>query len=233
MPVEIHLMSGYAPKEVFVRLAPQFEKKTGDKPILHYAVLSVIRDKLTAGERPDIIVMPVPLIEGYVTQGLARADARATLGIVGTGVVIKQGAKVPDISSRDAFRQALLDARSVTHAPPAATPSGAYCAKMLEQLGIADVMAKKVIHKPALEGGLAAVASGEAEFGIFPKSEIVNVDGLQLVGLLPQGVQFNNVYGAAVVVGSKAAEPAAAFVRFLADPANRPVWTNAGFDPPG
>ena len=232
VPVEIHLMSGYAPKEVFVRLAPQFEKQTGHKPIVHYAVLSAIREKLAAGERPDIIVMPVPLIDGYVTQGLARADARATLGIVGTGVVIRKGAKAPDISSRDGFRQALLDAGALTHAPPTATPSGAYCAKMMQQLGIADIMAKKIIHRPALEGGLQLVASGEAEFGIFPKSEIVNVEGLKVVGLLPPGLQFNNVYGAAAVAGSAAAEPAAAFVRYLADPANRQVWTKAGFDPP-
>ncbi len=231
MQAEIHLMSGYAPKEVFVRLAPLFEQRTGHKTIFHYSVLSNIREKLDAGERPDIIIMPVGLIDVYVTQGVASADARATLAIVRTGIAIKDGGTAPDLSSADAFRRALLAARAVAHAPPKATPSGAHCAKMMEQLGIADAMAAKTIYRPALEGGLQALASGEADFGIYPKSEIVNVDGLRVVGLLPEGVQFNNVYGAAAVTGSAAAGPAADFVRYLADPANRLVWAEAGFDP--
>lgn len=230
MPAEIHLMSGYAPKEVFVRLAPLFEQQTGHKTIFHYSVLSAIRDKLDAGERPDIIVMPVGLIETYVKQGVAAADARATLAVVRTGIAIKAGATAPDLSSADAFRQALLAARAVAHAPPKATPSGAHCAKMIEQLGIADAMAAKTIYRPALEGGVQAITDGSADFGIYPKSEIVNVDGLRVVGLLPPGLQFDNVYGAAAVVGSAAAGPAADFVRFLADPANKAAWTAAGFD---
>jgi len=231
MPAEIHLMSGFAPKEVFVRLAPLFEQRTGHKTIFHYAVLSAIREKLGAGERPDIIVMPVGLIDAYAKQGLASADARATLAIVRTGVAIKACGKAPDLSSADTFRQALLAARAVAHAPPKATPSGAHCAKMMEQLGIADAMAAKTIYRPALEGGVQAIASGEAEFGIYPKSEIVNVDGLRVVGLLPPGLQFDNVYGAAAVVGSAVAAPAADFVRYLAEPSNKHVWTEAGFDP--
>ena len=229
---EIHLMSGYAPKEAFARLGPQFEGETGHKPIVHYAVLGAIRDKLAAGERPDVIIMPVGLIDGYVKQGLARSDARETLGIVRTGVATKTDAKAPNLSSLDAFRKALLDARAVAHSPATATPSGAHCAKMMEQLGIADAMAKKTVYRPALEGGLEAIASGVADFGIYPKSEIVNVPGVSIVGLLPPGVEFNNVYGAAAVAGSKASSPAADFVRYLAAPATRQVWTEVGFDPP-
>lgn len=229
---EIHLMSGYAPKEAFARLGPQFERETGHKPTVHYAVLGAIRDKLTAGERPDIIIMPVGLIDGYVKQGIARPDARETLGIVRTGVATKAGAKTPDLSSLEAFRQALLDARAVAHSPATATPSGAHCAKLMEQLGIADAMAKKTVYRPALEGGLEAIANGEADFGIYPKSEIVNVAGVNVVGLLPPGAEFNNVYGGAAVIGSNASGPAADFVRYLAAPANRHVWTEVGFDLP-
>src|SRR5262249_3954102 len=151
--------------------------------------------------------------------------------VVRTGIAIKTGGRAPDLSSADAFRQALLAARAVARAPPKATPSGAHCAKMMEQLGIAEAMAAKTVYRPALEGGGQANADGSADFGIYPKSEIVNVDGLQVVGLLPPGLQFDNVYGAAAVVGSAAAAPAADFVRFLADPANRHVWTAGGFDP--
>jgi molybdate transport system substrate-binding protein len=232
MTTEIHLMSGYAPKEAFARLGPQFEQQTGAKPVFHYAVLGAIRDKLAAGERPDILIMPVGLIDGYVKQGVARADARATLGIVRTGVAVKTGAKAPDLSSLETFRKALLDARSIAHSPATATPSGAHCAKVMEQLGIAGVMAKKTVYRPALEGGLEAIAGGEADFGIYPKSEIVNVPGVSVVGLLPPGAAFDNIYGAVAVVGSAVAGPAAELVQFLAAPSSRQVWTEAGFDPP-
>jgi molybdate transport system substrate-binding protein len=229
---EIHLMSGYAPKEAFARLGPHFEQQTGVRPVFHYSVLSAIHDKLAADERPDVIIMSVGLIDGYVKQGIAKAAARATLGIVRTGVAVRTGAKTPDLSSLEAFRKALLDARSIAHPPAAATPSGAHCAKMMEQLGIADVMAKKTIYRPALEGGLEAITSGEADFGIYPKSEIVNVAGVSVVGLLPPGAAFDNIYGAGVVAGSAVSGPAAELVQFLAAPSSRQVWTEAGFDPP-
>ena len=231
MAVEIHLMSGYAPKEAFARLAPLFEQESGVKPVFHYAVLGAIREKLAAGERPDIIIMPVSSIDGYVTQGIAQAKERGALGIVRTGVAVKAATKGPDLSSLETFRSSLIKARAIAHSPATATPSGAHCAKMMEQLGIAEVMATKTIYRPALEGGLEAIISGDAEFGIYPKSEIVNVSGVEVVGLLPPGATFDNLYGAAVVVGSR--EPAAAaFVEFLTSPSNRQIWADAGFDPP-
>lgn len=233
MPTEIHLMSGYAPKTAFLRLVPQFEQQTGFRPIVHYNVLGVIREKIAAGERPDILIMPVGLLDGYAKENIVRGDARAALGTVRTAIAAKAGARAPDLSSMETFRDALLAARAVAHSPATATPSGAHCAKMMEQLGIADAMAKKTIYLPALEGGLQAIQKGEADFGIYPKSEVVNVEGVRVVGLLPPGVEFNNVYGAAVVTGSAVAEAAAAFVRYLGAPENRQVWADVGFDPPG
>lgn len=233
MPTEIHLMSGYAPKTGFIRLTPNFEQQTGCKPIVHYNVLGVIREKIAAGERPDILIMPAGLLDGYAKQNIVRDDARSALGTVRTAIAMKTGSTALDVASLESFRAALLAARAIAHSPATATPSGAHCAKMMEQLGIADIMAKKTIYRPALEGGLQALQSGEADFGIYPKSEVVNVDGVSVVGLLPPGVAFDNVYGAAAVVGSAVAEPAAALVRFLGAPENRQVWADVGFDPPG
>jgi ABC-type molybdate transport system substrate-binding protein len=83
-----------------------------------------------------------------------------------------------------------------------------------------------------LAGGVAAVASGEAALGIFPKSEIVAFDGVTLAGALPPPLQLNIVYGAGIVAASSVAEPAAEFIRFLIEPESRKVWTACGFDPP-
>jgi molybdate transport system substrate-binding protein len=103
----------------------------------------------------------------------------------------------------------------------------------MEQLGIAEAMAKKVIHKPALDGGVQLVAGGEADNGIYPTSEVVSVKGLTIVGPLPVSIDLNIVYGGAATADSAEPDAATAFVKFMAAPGNRGVWKDAGFDPPG
>ena len=229
---EIHVMSGGAPKEVFALLTPKFEAQTGNKVKFTYAVITALREKLAAGEKADVLVLPVPVLDGLAKENKVRADARATFGIVGISVVVKEGAPKPDISTKEKFREAMLAARSVVHATPGKTPSGTHMGKVMEQLGIADAMAKKVIHKPALDGGVQLVAGGQADIGIYPASEVASVKGISVVGPLPAGIEFNIVYGGAASADAAAPDAAAAFVKFMAAPENRGVWKDAGFDPP-
>jgi molybdate transport system substrate-binding protein len=229
---EIHVMSGGAPKEVFALLTPKFETQTGNKVKFTYAVITALREKLAAGEKADVLVLPVPVLDGLAKDGKVRADARATFGIVGISVVVKEGAPKPDISTKEKFKAAMLAAHSVVHATPGKTPSGTHMGKVMEQLGIADAMAKKVIHKPALDGGVQLVAGGQADIGIYPASEVASVKGISVVGPLPAGVEFNIVYGGAASADAAAPDAAAAFVKFMAAPENRAAWKDAGFDPP-
>ena len=123
----------------------------------------------------------------------------------------------------------MLAARSIVHATPGKTPSGTHLGKVMQQLGIAEAIAGKTIHKPALDGGVEVVASGQAEIGIYPASEVAAVKGLNVVGPLPVGIDLTIVYGGAGTVGSD--EAAAVFVRFMAAPENRGAWKAAGFEP--
>jgi molybdate transport system substrate-binding protein len=229
LATEIHVMSGEAPKEVFALLTPRFEQQTGNKVKFTYAVITALREKVAAGEKADVLVMPVQVLDGLEKEGKVRADSRATFGIVGTSVIVKEGAPRPDISSKDKFRAAMLAARSVVHATPGKTPSGNHMGKVMEQLGITEAMKKKVIY----DGGAQLVAAGQAEIGIYPTSEVAHVKGLTIVGMLPAGIDFNTVYGGAAVADSGAPDTAAAFVKFMAAPENRGAWKDAGFDPPG
>ena len=222
-------MSGGAPKEVFALLTPKFEQQTGHQVQFTYAVITALQAKLAAGEKADVLVLPAPVLDGLARDGKLRADGRAVFGTVGISVVVKEGARRPDISSKEKFRDAMLAARSVVHATPGQTPSGTHLGKVMEQLGIAEAMAKKVIHKPALDGGVQLVAAGEADIGIYPASEVAGVQGLTVVGSLPPGINLDIVYGAAVSADSAAPGAAAAFVRFMEAVENRPVWKNAGF----
>jgi molybdate transport system substrate-binding protein len=228
---DIHVMTGGAPKEVLAALTPQFEKQTGHKVHFTYIVIAALQQKLSAGERPDMVLMPVPAIDARVKDGILRGDARVALGTVRIALVVREGAAAPDIATLDSFKKTMLEAKTVVHSNPAATPSGAHLAKMWEQLGMADAMKPKLTFRNALDGGAESVRSGAAEIGLYPMSEVIHEKGITVVGLIPPEVQLNTVYGAAVLAANPVPEPAMAFVKFLTDPANASHWKNGGFEP--
>jgi molybdate transport system substrate-binding protein len=228
----IKVMSGGAPKEVFGELTPQFQAKTGHKVEYVFAVMSGLRDRLAGGEKADVLVMPTNILDGYQQSGMVRADGRGVLGLVSVNAVVRSGAPKPDLSSPDAVKRAMLDARAIVFATPGATPSGTHMGKLVDQLGIAETMQGRIIHRPALEGGVELVRSGEAELGFYPKSEVINTEGLDLAGPLPATIQLTTIYGAAVTTASAAPEAGKAFIAFMREPSNRGVWTHGGFDPP-
>ncbi len=229
---ELRVMSGGAPQGALAVLTPKFEQASGHKVAFTFMTLTALRQKLLAGEQTDVAIVPVPIMDTLIEAGILDRDHRATLGVVSVSLIVREGAPRPDISTPEAFRQALLAARSVVYSTPTATPSGAHLAKVVEQLGIADALKAKTVYRPALEGGAELVAKGEAEIGIYPTSEVVSVKGVSVVGLLPAAVQLRTVYGVAVAKGSASPEAAAAFVKSLSDPAVRGVWEKAGFEAP-
>lgn len=229
----IRIMSGGAPKEIFLQLTPQFEGQSGHKVDYVFAVMSALRDRLAAGEKADVLVMPTNILDGYQKDKIVRAEGRAVLGLVSINAVVRNGAAKPDLSTPDKVKQAILNSRAITHATPGATPSGTHMGKLIEELGIADAMKGKIIHRPALEGGVQLVASGEAEIGFYPKSEVINTDGLNVVGPLPAAIQLTTIYGAAVTAASAAPDAGKAFIGFMTDPMHRSAWAHAGFDSPG
>jgi molybdate transport system substrate-binding protein len=225
-------LSGGAPKEIFVELTLKFEAKTGNKVDYVFAVMSALRDRVAAGEKADVLVMPTNILDGYQQSGVVRGEGRGILGLVSVNAVVRTGAAKPDLSTVDAVKGAMLASRKIVFATPGATPSGTHMGKLVEQLGIAEAMQGKIIHRPALEGGVELVASGEADIGFYPKSEVINTEGLTLAGPLPKEIQLTTIYGAAVTAKSAAPDAAAAFIAFMRDPAHRPLWGHGGFDPP-
>ena len=232
MTVTVTSIAGGAPKPVFDRLGPLFERRTGNKLNALYDTMSGIAGRVAAHEAFDVLVMPVPLIEAYVKDGTVMAAGRAALANIGLAVGVKAGGDVPDVSTSDKLRAALLAARMVVHAPPTATPSGAQSDKIIKELGLEQVLAGRVVHRAGLAGGVTMIANGIDVIGIFPKSEIVAGPGVALAGAPPSPLQLNITYGAGVVAASPAQGAAAEFIKFLVEPENRKVWTACGFDPP-
>ena len=228
----LRIFSGGAPKEIFRQLTPQFERQSGHNVDSVFAVMSALREKIAAGETADVLVMPTNILDGYQNDGVVRSQGRAILGLVSVYAAVRAGAPKPDLSTPDKVKQAMLSARAITFATPGETPSGTHMGRLIETLGIAEAMKDKIIHRPALKGGVELVTSGAAEIGFYPKSEVMNTDGLSLAGPLPAAIQLTTIYGAAVTANSAAADAGAAFIAFMVGDKHRGAWAQAGFDPP-
>jgi molybdate transport system substrate-binding protein len=228
---DIRVFSGGAPKEALLTLTPAFEKLSGHKVHFTFLVISAIRQKLAAGEKPDMVIMPVPNLDTLIKAGTLRPE-RQVLGSVGIAMVVRQGVVLPDISTPEKLRTVLLDARSVVHSNPKDTPSGAHMPRVMEQLGIVEAMQRKTVYHNVLDGGVELITKGEADFGLYQLSAVISVKDIAVAGMLPPALQMLTVYGAAVMADNASPEPAQAFIKFLADPANHKNWKQAGFEPP-
>ena len=234
LAADIRVFSGGAPKEALTLLTPEFEKQSGHKVHLSYLVINEIGQKLAAGEKPDMLIIPAPNLDALIKSGTLMPEPRAVLGSLSIAIGMREGATFPDISTPDKLRAVLLEARSIVHSNPKDTPSGAQMARVIEQLGIVEAMQRKTVHRNFLDGGAELLLRGEAEFGFYQKSAMMSVKGVAIAGLVPQSLYRLTIYSAAVMGNNTSPEPAKSFIKFLSDPANQKYWKQVGFDsPPG
>jgi molybdate transport system substrate-binding protein len=228
---DIGVFTSAAPAEVEKALAAKFAQTTGNRVLFTVGTVKEIQDKLSGSQKPDIVILPAAALDVLDSEAGLRHDSRIELARVGIGVVVREGAPLPDISTTDAVRKTLLAARSIAHPDPRGGGfAGVQIARMFVRLGIADAVKPKVTLAYAFAGGVAQVANGDAEIGLFNISEILPVKGVTLVGPLAPDLQSYITFSAALHVGSTAPGPAMAFLRSLADPDAREAWRTGGFE---
>ena len=226
--MEIRVFSGGAPRLALQPLAAQFGRATGNTLAFTFDGVAAIRQRLAAGEKTDVVLLPAPMLEAMGTALLA--GSRTLLARSPIGVAVRRGATEPDLSTPDALRKTLLDARSVAYSDPKLAPSGIHLAKVIANLGIAEALLAKTVLRTPFDGGVGLVASGEVQIGLYLVAEIQAADGVALAGLLPAELQSYVIYGGAVAARSPAQDAAIAFLKFLGDPAARDHWQAAGFE---
>src|SRR5258707_12096269 len=227
---EIKVLTTGAFKQVVVALVPEFEKATGHKVVVDNGTVGQLQQRVDGGETFDVLVLSPKGIEDYIKAGKIAPGSSARLAKVGVGVMVKEGAPKPDVSTVDAFKQALLKAKSVGYIDPASGgSSGIYVADLLTKLGIADqVKPKAKLQKGGHVSDL--VKAGEAEIGIHQISEIVGQPGVTLVGPLPAEIQNYTVYPVGLGTGAKEAEAAKAFIKVLTGPSAAGVLKSKGME---
>jgi len=214
---------------VMQELGPQYERATGHKLIVSYGLAAVLGKAIEGGEAFDLTILAPPQIDTLIQQDKIAADSRAVLARSGIGVMVRSGAPKPDISSVDAFKRALLDAKSIAFPPQG--QSGIYLTGLIERLGLTEALKTKMMPIP--NGPLTgeAVARGEAELGITPIGELLAVKGVALVGPLPSAVQNYIVQTAGISTAAAQGAAAHDFLKFLMAPANAHVIAEKGMEP--
>ena len=222
---QIRVLSSVGLKAVVDELAPQFEKATKHTVTTVFGLAGAHKTKIEEGEPFDVAILTPPLLDDLIAKGRVSAASKSTIARTGLGLMIKAGARKPDIGTVEAFKRTLLAAKSITFASAGA--SGVAFLATAKQLGIADA----IKTKPAASGDEvnANILSGSSDLAVLPVSEILPVKGAELGGVFPADVQTFVIMAAGV--NAKASGSAAKdFVAFLMSPANNAVIKAKGME---
>jgi len=227
---EITVLSAGAVREALQELGPAFERSTQHRVAITYGTAGALQAMLAKGARVDVIVLPAEGLAAAEASGWIRPGTRHDLAHVGIGVAVRKGAPLPDITTAEALKRALLDARAVAYVDPTRGTSGRYFdGVVLPALGIASEVRAKA--KLQTDGSAAEfVRRGEADIAIQQVSELLAVDGVTVVGPLPAPLQRITTYGAAIGANAQAPGPAGQLIEFLITPASKAVFKSKGMD---
>ena len=222
------VMCSNSMRGVMDRLIPQFERASGNKVEITYDPAKRMMTRIRGGESADVAIIGSGAIEELARDGLISPDTRVELARSSVGMAVAAGAAKPDIDTVEAFKTALLKAKSVAYTIEGA--SGMHFAELIEQLGIADAIKDKARRQP---GGFVGdlVARGEAEVAIQQVSELMAVPGIQLVGPIPRELQKITVVSGGVFRSAGSPAAGRALLAFLTSPAARAVMQAKGLEP--
>lgn len=224
---EIRVLNANALTIALKELAAEHGKRTGARVTFVSGSPGQIQEKVDAGEKFDLLIMPAAALIDMEKAGKLAAGTRKTLARVGIGVAIREGAPKPDISTPEALRKTLLSHRVTFSNSSTGDLSGINAQKVLQNLGIAEEMKKKA--QPHNDGQ-NLIAKGEADLGLYNVSEIPRAKGVALLGPVPAAVQVHIVYDVAVPATNATPAAALELVKSFTAPASARSWTAAGLE---
>jgi molybdate transport system substrate-binding protein len=200
-------------KSLMAEAVPLFERDSGTKVDIRFALTSVLQKEIEGGADFDIALLPRPELDALAQGGKVAAGSQTDIARSTVGLCVRAGAPKPDIATVEGLKAALLAARTIGYSDG---PSGAYVADLLVRLGVAEATKPKIrlTGRPVAE----IVASGEAEVGMQQIVAILPVKGAELVGPLPSELQNVIVYAAGLSAAAQESASARALIRFMATP---------------
>jgi molybdate transport system substrate-binding protein len=228
---ELLVWSAGAAQAPMTELVKDYQNDSGTTVKVEFAPVGTLLKRLSDGGKPDILILSQDVSGEAQSHGWTAPNSSAPIASVGVGIAIRLGAVEPDISSADALRTTLINAKSITYIDPAKGTSGKHFASVLEQLGIAQQVKSKTTLG---EAGFVVepVARGEVELGIQQITEILPVKGVKLVGPLPAPLQKTTIYTIAVASSARDVQLAEDFKQYILRESSLAVFKGKGFSVP-
>ncbi len=235
MTHDIRVMTSGAFTAALLELIPRLELLTGKKIIAAATSIGTgensIPNRLKRGEAADIVIVADAVLRGFIRDGLVLPETYTPVARSTIGMAVRAGAPAPDISTAEALKRTLLQAKSIAYS---ASVSGQYVTtELYQRLGIAD----QVTGKSRLIGGGervgAVVARGEAEIGFQQMSELLPVPGIAHITPLPPEVQKVSVFSAGVAASTTDSTLAYSVIKFLVSPEAAHAVMKSGLEPIG
>ncbi len=230
---EIRVVTSGGFSAAYDQLVPLYEQTTGNKVVTERGASignapDSIPSRMARGEQFDIVILADSALDKLIEQGKVQAGSRVDLARSMIGMSVRKGTPKPDISTVDALRQTLLNAKSIAYS---ASASGTYLStELFQRLGVADQIKDKA-KKIYSERVGAVVLRGDAEIGFQQVSELLPFKELEFVGPLPDEVQQRVFFSAGLATGAPQPEAARQLIRFLAAPAAASIVRSTGMEP--
>jgi molybdate transport system substrate-binding protein len=227
---EIKVLSAGAVEPGMVTVIDSFRRETGYEVKISFATAPTILKRIGDTNITDVVTAPPAVLDEWVKAGKAASANRVTVGRIGVGVMVRDGAPLPKIGTVDDFKQSLLSADSIVYNQAS---TGIYLEKLFDRLGIAEPLKTKTTRYPDAAAVLNHISKGRRnEIGLAAVTVIIEGEGkgLKFVGPLPAEIQNYTTYAAIIVADGDASEPAQEFVRYLTSPAAKKAFAAAGIE---
>jgi molybdate transport system substrate-binding protein len=221
-------ISSMATRDALAELARAYERSGGSAAAFESAGGVDAARRVQAGEPFDVVVLAADAIDRLTAAGRVVAGSRTDLARSGVAIAVRAGAPRPDVGSKAALRRALLAARAIGYSTG---PSGTALVKLFERWGIADAVRERAVQAaPGVPVG-QLVARGEAEIGFQQWSELMHLEGIEVLGPMPPGVEIVTTFSAGLCAASTRRGAARALLEFLRSPAAGDAWRRHGMEP--
>ena len=225
---EIKVLSGNGARSAVAELGARFERASGHKVSIQFAVNVEVKRRIDRGEAFDAAILNPPVLDALIKEGKVLGETRTVIGRAGIGAAVRADAPKPDLSTVDAFKRTLLASTAVAY--PGEGASGKYFAGLVERLGIGAEMKPKMRPLSA-ESNVEALTRGEADLVVVVASRIPGVPEVKFAGLIPQELQTWIGFTGGVSSAAKAPQAARELLRSFTTPAAAEVLTAAGVQP--
>jgi molybdate transport system substrate-binding protein len=209
----LKLISSMATRQLLADLAAQWQAKSGVEVSIESVGGVDAAKRVQAGEAFDGVVLAIDAIDSLIAGGQVVAGSRVDLVQSSVAMAVKLGATLPDISSEAALRSVIEAASSIAYSTG---PSGVALVKLFQRWGLSSALKSRIVQAPPGVPVGALLARGEAALGFQQLSELMHLEGIAVVGVLPEAVAISTIFSAAVCAVSEQREELAGLLAFMA-----------------